>query len=364
MLVSKAEITALKIIALYMDAPAKIPAGERGFALREILERGYLKYNCERTCLRLTEAGAEILRRADVHVKEYVPQSGRALERRIQGSQVALFLSSLGIDVFAAKKPTAVSEPVCSPKYLASAELRRQKSANVLGMSKFLGLLYTNGATYVVYNVSDTAEKLYPANDEDVFKRELISANAPAKILYVSERSLLEMAQTVVESAPAENGKQGCTFTQAIRRFNAPVSLLSLRESSDQLRIMLTDDYKEKLARFMLNVSYSAVTAAFIDAKFKAGYLLVAIDFDVKRLEQALAVIKNLHVLVLAEQVAALKLLLRDRQAQICTITAQEAFEVLGIPVLENANLEQFRTQEGVGIIARKCTNSKTQKHV
>jgi hypothetical protein len=387
MLVSKAEMTALKITNNYMDTSAKMLAGEQGFVFGELLERGYLKLNNDRSCLRLTRAGAEILRCAGVAVKEYVPQSGRVLERRLQGSQVALYLCNLGIDVFLTKMPTSITEPA----YLASAELRRQKCSNVLGMSKFLGLLYTTAETYAVYNVSDSAEKFFPTTDEDIFTRELIRANAPAKILYVSEQSLVEMAQTFVQTDSAEKRaekvKHGCTFYQAIKRFTAPVSLLSLHKSENQMRIMLTEDYKMRLAKFMLDTGCSPVVADFVDAKFADGYFIVFIDFDVKRLEQALAVIKELHILVLTEQLSALEILLKNRKSQrrdepqraglpdrranldtnrieTYAIDARKAFEILEIPEPENMNLVQYTTKEGVGVIANKVTNHKTKKHV
>jgi hypothetical protein len=362
MLISKAEMAVLRIVGLYMDAPAKMPTGTWGLALDSLQKFGYLKANRAGTSLRLTGAGAEILECAGLKTRTETrtQKEGRVLERRLQNTELALYLCNLGIDVFLAKMPKSTLEPA----YLASAELRRQKSSNVLGMSKFLGLLYAPAETYAVYNVADAAEKFYPATDEDVFTRELICANAPAKILYVSEQSLVEIAQAVVESPPAEKGKQSCTFFQAIERFNVPVSLLSFHKSESQMRIILTADYKQKLAKFMLDTGCSPVVADFVDAKFAGGYFIVFIDFDVKRLEQALRVIKDLHILVLTEQLAALEVLLKNRKAETYAIDAQKAFEILEIPEPQNMNLIQYKTEEGVGVIASKSNNRKTKKHV
>jgi hypothetical protein len=355
MLVSKAEMSALKIAAVYMDTPAKMLEGEQGVVLSEMLERGYLKFSNDCSCLRLSAGGAEILRRAEVDVKEYVPQSGRALARRLQGSQVALFLSSLGVDVFQKSVPKTIAEPV----YLASAELRRQKCSNVLGMSKFLGLLYAPAETFAVYNVSDSAETLFPATDEDVFTRELICGNSAAKILYLSQQTLAEMSRVVVESAPAETSKHGCTFVQAIGRFNSPVSLISTLESANQMRVMPAVGYREKLARFMLGSGYSSVNADFVDAKFAGGYFLVFIDFDIKRLEQALRLIKSLHILVLSEQLSALDVLLKNRKAEIYAIDSAKVFEVLDIPEPVDLNSQAHLLKEGGGVIATKSAKIK-----
>jgi hypothetical protein len=369
MLVSKAEMEALKIVGVYMDAPAKILESPLGVALGELLSFGFLKHNKEHTCLRLTKAGAEILQSAGVVVKEYMPQSGRTLERRLQGSRIALFLSGLEINVLNVLLEEA-PKTILKPSYLSSAEIRRQKYGNVLGMSKFLGLLYSAETTYVIYNVSDTAEIFFPQTDEDIFTREIISANNPAKILYVSDKSLNEMAELVSEHSPTETKSEtqsrGCRFYQAIKRFNSPVSLVSMNESADQLRIMLTENYRQKLARHMLNASYLPVAADFVDAEFKKGYLLVFIDFDIKRLKQALSIIKSLHILVLDEQVAALETLLNGRKcnAEIYSINPQEAFEVLEIPEPVDMNLVPFKTKEGVGVIAATTTrpNSKIDR--
>jgi hypothetical protein len=361
MLISKAEMGALRVVGMYKDAPAKI--AER-YMLTELSDYGYLKFNRARTCLRLTEAGAEILLRAGIKAEVEVRSAGymRVLVRRMQNAEAALFFNSIGIDVFLDNVPKEVSESV----YLSSSALRRQKYANVLGMSKFMGLLYTGAETFAVYNTADMAEKLYPQTDEDVFTREIISANAPAKILYVSDESLNTMAESVSVSAQADMAKtaesvpHGCTFAQAIWRFGVPVSLVSMCDGENQLRIMLTENHRDRIARHMLTGGYSQVNADFVDAKFKNGYLIVFIDFDVKRLEQALRIVKDLHIIVLDEQLAALDVLLAERKVEVYSIEAKRLFDILGIPALENANLEQYKTKEGVGVIAKM--DSKNRK--
>jgi hypothetical protein len=351
MLMSKAEITALKVIGEYMDASAKMLSGTWGFALRTLLELGLLKYNRERTCLRLSEAGAEILRGTGVEVKEYGLRSkGRILERRLQNSEVALFFNEIECDVFLERLPRIIDKPM----YLSSSALRRQKSSNVLGMSKFLGLFYTAEMTYAVYNVSDTAEIFYPSTDEDIFTRELISANAPTRILYVSEQSLDEMVRIFTETTPAKMSKHGCTFYQAIERFDSPVNLVSMRTGINQLRVMLTQDYKAKISRFMLDTGYRTVNADFLDAEFADGYFFVFIDFDVKRLEAAMKVSEKLHILVLEEQLSALEILLKNRTAEIYAISADKVFEILGIATPENMNAEPFRGDDGKCLIVRE----------
>jgi thiol-disulfide isomerase/thioredoxin len=317
MLISKAEMVLLKTVGVFMDAPAKMPGAEISgiwdFSANEMLERGYLKYYKESNCLRLTESGAEILRCEGIEVSEYMPQSGRALERRLQGAEMMLFLSELGIDTFLIQTP----KKICEPVYLSSVMMRRQKFSNVLGMSKFFGLLYSAEITYAVYNVSDSAEMLSPKNDEDVFTREILSANAPTEILYVSDKTLIEMAESVVNTPTAKKKSCKCGFCQAIERFDTSVCLVPMNDAGvNQLRIMLTEDYKAKLARYMINVSYSPVLYDFADAKFEDKHLLVFIDFNVKRLEDALKHLKKLYVLTLEEQLPALEVLLKGRKVR------------------------------------------------
>ena len=368
MLISKAEMIALQIVGEYTDAPAEMLMGKQGLPLCEMLGHGYLKFSENKSSLRLTKAGAEILSKIGVNVKIGIRSTGRKLQRKLQGAQAAMFLSSLGINVFVSSVPKSIFEPM----YLSSAELRRQKYSNVLGMSKFLGLLYAKEVSYVVYNISGLAaraEIFYPQTDEDIFTREIISANNPAEILYVSDKSLYEMAAAFVETqsnkTPTEKIKHGCGFYQAIERFNVPMKLVSMPESADQLRIMLTEDYRDKLARYMLNADYAWTAADFVDSKmlgFKDGYFIVFIDFDVKKLERALSIIHDLHILVLKEQIPALKILLQNRKAKIYSITSSEAFEVLGIPPPVNMNLEQYKTAEGVGIIAHRAIKKQNKR--
>jgi len=99
MLLSKAEMTALRVVGMFADTPAEmLRAVDWGNVFSEMLERGYLKFNREKTSLRLTETGVEILSEAGVYVKAGTRATGRILVRRFQASQVALLIGGLGID--------------------------------------------------------------------------------------------------------------------------------------------------------------------------------------------------------------------------------------------------------------------------
>jgi|GEM_PF-1965343 len=377
MLFSKAEMDALKVIGAYMDVPAKISDAETRNMLSEFLEYGYLKFNRARTSLRITEAGAEILIKAGFPAKTQSRSigDGNLLERRLQSSQTAMFFNSLGIDVFSKEIPE--EDKISRTMYLSTAELRRHNYANVLGMSKFIGLLYTSDFTYAVYNVSNTAESgkppvFFPQIDEDIFRREIISANNPAKILYMSDRELNWMSADYVDAAknPAKTKDKSVNvltgFYQAIEYFTVPVCFIPFSPlGSAQMRIMLTENYKEKLAKYFLPSSYRPVIANFIDAQFGGSekFLLVFIDFDVKRLQKAAKIIRDLNIVALKEQIPALTTILGEYKAKIYSIETALAFEVLGINQAEDTRTEQFRTEKGVGIIANRISknNSKEQ---
>lgn len=349
MLISVAEMEVLKIIGLYKDAPAKSVKETNGDILSELLNYGYIRYNKQHTSLRLTKAGAEILLSVGVRAETdaHPLSESKKLNRRLQSTEATFFFNSTGVNVFTERPPQKVKEP----EYLQSSVIRRQNTANVLAMSKFIGLLYSETITYVVYNVTDPTEKFFPQNDEDIFRREIISANNPAKIIYLGS-NLNEMVQSYAEKPPAKiktkTVSNAAGFYQAIERFSTPVCFVPMDESGKrQLRIMLTENYKEKLTRYMLSVSYHSVLADFIDARYgnTDKYFIVFIDFDVKRLETALKMVPKLDILVLKEQVPALKALLKAPNARICSIKYDEAFEVLGIPPLEDKLLKPFFTE-------------------
>jgi len=358
MLISKAEMESLRVISVYKDAPAEILNTER-YMLNTLLDLGYLKLNRAKTSLRLTKAGAEVLLSAGIPAEIETRSAGymRMLERRMQSTQVALFFNSMDINVFSEDIPREILEL----RYLPTSVLRGNNYSNVLGMSKFIGLLYTVEFTYAVYNISNPTETFYPQTDEDIFTREIISANTPVKILYVSGRNLDEMAEGIVKQSPTE--KRICGFEQAIERFNSPVCLVSMNDTGcNQLRIMLTEDYKEKLARDMLEEDYCYVNADFLDASFNGKYLIVFIDFDVKRLETALKIVNNLHILVLKEQLPALRVLLNNRKAVIYAIEAEKSFEVLGIPKPQDRSTEQYKTKEGGGVVVKTIPKTNKRK--
>lgn len=360
MLINKAEMEALRIVSEYMDAPAEIFKNMEDESLDDMLVRGYLKHNRELSSLRLTEDGAEILQRAGIEAKEYVSQSKkRVLVRRHQGAKVAMFLREAGVDVFLKEKPLEITEPV----YISAAEIRRHGKRNVLGRAKFIGLLYTSKVTYAVYDVSSPDERIYPLTEHDIFKRERIRVNNPEKVMYIADCDLSQMTQAYVTSPPAEIVEDAPTpadFYQAIDLFPAPVCFAPIDTiGSIQLKIMLTENYREKLARYMLNVSYHSPPADFVDAAFKGGFLLVFIDFDVKRLENALGATDKLSILIFKQQEPALETLLRDRQAKIAYITPKEAFEALQIPPPKNWQLNQFTNEKGDGVYAKRFNKNR-----
>ncbi|MCL2637509.1 MAG: hypothetical protein FWD48_03980 [Oscillospiraceae bacterium] len=357
MLISKAEMDVLRIVGAHKDAPAEIIKNVLGEFLDDMLERGYLKSTRENTNLRLTNAGVKLLLEAGTKAKTGTRVIGRTLERRHQGAQVSIFLCELGIDVFL---KDVIKEVIVNPAYLSSAEMRRQGYKNMVGMSKFNGLLYSNKVTYAVYNVSDTSEKFYPLTDESVFKCEIIRAHVPAEIMYIADCSLKEMAETYVNRPPAEiieNASPAADFYQAIELFTAPVYLVPADSiGRAQLQIMLTENYKEKLARYMIDATFREPPANYLDAVFDENkHLIIFIDFDVKRLEKAIRLTENLHILVLTEQEDALRALLNGRSAAIYSIDTNEVLnDVLQIPPLENRRLEQFRNEKGDGVLAEK----------
>lgn len=356
MLISKAEMDALRVTGVYMDAPAKIFEGIGKNVLGCMLADGYLKFDREHTCLRLTEGGAEILRQAGLRVREYVYQSKeRVLTRRLQGAETAMFFCGLGIDVFLKSFP----DEAAGTGYLATAEIRRQKGENVLGRSKFFGLLYTSDTTYAVYNVSDPAEILYPGTEEDVFDRRLFLAGNPAKILYVSDKPLTAMAEAYVKTPPAEIKKDGNkisgSFYQVVEHFTMPVCFVPNNAfGAVQLQIMQTENYRDILAWSMVPKSYSKPLVDYIDAIHSKGYLLVFIDFNVKRLEKALVYGDKLSILVLKEQEEALEILLKGRETNVACLSQEEVLQALKIKPLENRRLKQFTTEKGVGVFAKR----------
>jgi hypothetical protein len=359
MLISKAEIEALKIVDAYYDTPAKmVTSAVWGELFNELLKQGFLKYNRECTCLRLTEDGAKILQRVGIKTREYkFRAAGRTMERRLQSTETAMLFSEIGANVLLNSLPK--ESEVVKPLYLSAAEMRRRKKENVFGMSKFIGLLYSAGITYGVYNVSSPAETFFPLTDEELFKRELIMANAPAKIMYIADCGLEKMAEAYVNTSPTEtveNASPLADFYQAIELFTYPVCFVPIDACGvTQLQIMLTDNYRSKLARCMIDVDFRNPPANYLDAAFGDNeHLIVFIDFDVKRLEKAIRLAKNLNVLVLTEQENALRTLIKGYDVNVCLIEADEVFSELKIPQLENKLLRQFTTEKGDGMLAEK----------
>ena len=208
-------------------------------------------------------------------------------------------------------------------------------------------------------------EAIVQSLNDHIFRREIIRANAPAEIMYIADSGLTAMITAYINSAPAkikEDTAFSADFGQAVNLFSSPVYFIPADDcGKNQLYIMLAENYNEKIARYMLPVSYRPPDNDLIDARFgDDGSLIVLIDFNVKRLEKALRLTDNLHVLVLEEQMPALKVLLNGRGAEIYSIKAKEAFEILGIPPPVDLRLEQFTNEKGVGVIAERFVKRKS----
>ena len=350
MLLSVAEMDLLKIIGVYRECPTTHYQRAEIVAL---LSHRLVRINKARTSYRLTWEGAKILTSACVQAEvDKNPRSeGRVLERRLQAVEIALFLNLLEANIFLEK----VSKEVTNPGFLSTNVIRSLKSSNVLGISKFNGVIYTKSMTYITYNVSNEDELIFPQIDEEVFRREVIRANNPVKILYMKSATLDEMLYSLLNNV-CKNGNQ-FSYYSAIDEFSSPVCLVPLNACGQaQLQIMLTENYGEKVAQYLLKSEYVKTETPWADAIYAATgeYLLVFFDFDIKRLRKAMSVTDKLLVLVLSEQETALDLLLDRKSITKFTISREEVFSVLGIKPPECKNRKPFLTETGDGIIAEE----------
>jgi len=360
MLVSKAKMEALRIVGFYKDynadvfRPAKMYSEAEAKIFTELLNRRLITFNRKRTSLHITSKGLDVLNKAGLGegIGKYKLSENRLMARRHQNAKIAFFLNEIDVDVFL----TDIPQRVTGSGFLSASKTRDKSGSNIIGKSKFNGLLYTKSQTYVIYNLTNMNSAVLPLPEENIFMRESIKAHNPVTVLYMCNCGLEQMLNNLLFSTP-DYKKISCGYYDAIQEFSVPVCLVPINSLGlVQMQIMLTQDYKRKIAKDIFRQHFRQSKARWADGinSDVNKYLVVFFDFDIKRLQEALSVEKeNLYVLVLKEQKAAVKLLLNSlnmSKVKVGTISKNEAFRILNIQSPQDKNLMQFLTADGIGI--------------
>ena len=140
-----AEIEGLSLLAACRDTPAEILPMIGQETASVLLDLGLIRVSRNKVSIRVTPEGHRLLQKAgrDFPSDGQYRCAGQILDRRLITARFLFWLKSCGVRHFL-QKPT-VTEGL---SFLPSFMLRREKGRNVLGASRFIGLLYAEKTVF------------------------------------------------------------------------------------------------------------------------------------------------------------------------------------------------------------------------
>ena len=354
----------LRLLAWCKDLPQNAAQYLHADTWEELFDRGFVRENRSGTCFRSAVKALDVLNYTgfDYPQDKRTLSAGSVLSRRLELSELTLFLYSLRADVFLDSPTQYRPESLC---FLPSFALRRKQAANILGGTRLAGFLYSPQTTFVPYFIRDGREGLYPHAEQAAFHGEYLSNKKPAAVVYTGKSDLDELIRTVHHAEQVNFRTKAVTFRDAMKDFSCPVCFVPLSEDGlRQLRIMCVPDYKIKLAKASLENEYRDSKYTWCDSYYMGEPLIIGVDFNLKGFEQALEYANGsrIHILVLDFQMDVLREYFLGKSVKIHSIKIREVEEILRLPkALRTPDFSPYQTKEG-GFI--NTTDFKTHRKI
>lgn len=357
MIFTTSEITVLRLAAWCKDLPlgSFVPAD----TVRLLLQLGYLRQSRCGQSYRVTPAGYGLLEKAGYHYeqdKQYRGQSN-VLTRRLQVSEIVLFLSRLEVNVFLEHGPPSDGQL----SFLPSFALRRKAASNVLGGSRLSGFLYAPNVTYVPYYLADDNDGLYPLAEERTFRAPLLAGQNRSSVIYTGKHTLEELIDTSEHTRARKSKSTTSTYMWASEQFSCSTCFVPMSETGlRQLRIICQPQYRQRLVKSLLGKEYEPVVTAQSDARLHqtTTRYIIGIDCDIVRFERAVQDDGTAtHIILLSDQLAAVKKRLQGRNAVLHPLDVELVEQALSLPhELPCPDLSPFRTTRGGYLYAPSVT--------
>lgn len=343
----QAEIEVLALCAWCKDLPA---CGCRNIPLRviEVLkDYSLIKQTRNQLAYRVSPAGYELLSRNgfDYTDENLYRSVGATLARRLQTAEITSFFWSYGADVFLDSPPAETGVNV----FLPSFALRRQKHANILGGTKLTGFYYGKDTVFIPYFIAEDNNGIYPEVEQRTFRSETLLCGKRPHIIYTGEGDLQQIIKTV--SYKKERSRKSTTvyYKDAMDNFNCPVALIPLTaDGMRQLRILSVPDYRQRLVKNILGADYLPPTSTQSDGRNKTENIIIGIDCNILRFENAVKSKRPTKIFVLPFQAEAVQKIVAGSKAQCFVLNLQETEEFLGLSnTLPEINNKPFQTEKG-----------------
>ena len=200
-----------------------------------------------------------------------------------------VMLNFAGIDVFADD-----TDRLCRNTFLPSFALRRKydKSENIVGATRFVGVLRAETKTLIPYYVESGNEKLFAGTERGVFCAvgTLAACHDDYEIIFIGD-NLNSLFKSIEYKRAVK--KKACNMAKAVYEFEFPIKLVPANQNGVfQIQILKAERWKEKILSIFKSDIISSDNIIF-DGTIKGEPFIIGLDFDVKKIRQAVRESKN-----------------------------------------------------------------------
>ena len=325
------------------DVPKECTALMDAEILEMLLLYRYIRYSRNNICIRMTPLGHELLQKAGYSFepdKQYRPK-GSVLQKRMDNSHLIFWLKSKGINRFL-QKPNITD----GYSYLPSFMLRREKGRNVVGSSRFVGILYAEKIAFTCYYVSDSCDGIYPVAEQRIFSSEFLTCRKMPKVLITGKPTFDELIKASKTSKATASTAE--SYFKAVRKFKYETCFVPMNDVGfKQLRILSIKNYKKQILDAILPNDYEPCKTSECDAvqKSTGEKYIISIDGNIPRLVDRGD--EKVHAVMLTEHIETAGKILKGSNVIIHPVEINVIEQLLRITAGFPHNPIPFMTKEG-----------------
>lgn len=282
MVFTEQELSILSLFAMCKDVPKECTALISTETIDLLLLYRYIRYSRNGISLRVTKEGHALLQKAslDFPADGQYRCSGSVLERRLNSAYWIFWLKGSGVNRFL-QKPTLVE----GLSFLPSFMLRRERGKNVLGGSRFIGILYAEKIAFTCYYVSDSYDGIYPIAEQRTFSSEFLTCRKKPKVLISGKPTYDELIKASKSYKATASTAE--SYFDAVQKFRCEVCFVPMNDNGfRQLKVLSIKNYKKQILDAILPNDYELCKTTEYDALQKSTEekYLISIDGNIPRL--------------------------------------------------------------------------------
>lgn len=337
------EISMLSLFAMCRDVPKECTALMDAEMVELLLLYRLIRHSRNGVSIRVTKEGHEVLQKAylDFPADGQYRCSGSVLERRFNVAHWIFWLKRSGINKFL-QKPLLVDDFAFLPSFM----LRREKGRNVVGSSRFIGILYAEKIAFTCYYVSENFNGIYPIAEQRTFSSEFLTCRKKPKVIITGKSNFDELVKTSMNCKSKSTAAE--SYFNAVQKFKCEACFVPMNDNGfRQLKILSIKNYKKQIFDAVLPDDYELCKTTEFDAlqKSTGEKFLISIDGNIPRLINRSD--ETIHAIMLTEHIKTASRLLRGTNVIIHPVELKVIEQILRITIPYRGKPIPYMTKEG-----------------